>query len=199
MSKDESLSSKIVPVDKDGNDIILSEHDLLKVDDVKDFIQKLKEEIIGISKKEINSAIDKLAGDALIHSQSSLMEKSKLKSLGVPGSIPGSGTHSQKKREQEKFVDGLISRHGSYNPACTNLWDEIEKIIRKGTKSRMWMIEKFLKLKKNHSQQIEEKKDKTLRLGGLSGATKQNKVSTIQDNELVTVDNHPSADTTDNE
>lgn len=141
---DKTLSSKIEGrYSFDGK----MERLCLSIEDVKDFIQKLKDEIIPLEVCYegdcMRCKIDKLAGDALIHSpETSRSELTTEDTPEVLGKTSGkaSGTHSQQgcgKCENIDFVKSEIRLKPieiiTTNPACTNCGHpkEEEKVIGK--------------------------------------------------------------------
>ena len=110
-------------------------------EDVKDFIQKLKEEFrkMNYYLGDINPMIDKLAGDALIHSPTESFKTSHEDTPGVSfcKASATSGTHDEAIDggvARGPFTDEEIAKHfaaGSGNASCANS-DEYRKGYTKG-------------------------------------------------------------------
>lgn len=132
--KNETLSDKIDYTIDDDNQM---SEEFVWVEDVKDFIQKLKEEVSNFDKNtltNINIIIDKLAGDALIHSSqehklnkegsNTLSEVSSPEDKPEVGSTKtlSSGTHGQKSNEL------YTNRNTTDNARCTKSGDEVNEV-----------------------------------------------------------------------
>ncbi len=110
--KNETLSDKIDYTIDDDNQM---SEEFVWVEDVKDFIQKLKRKVVkvedGIALIDPES-IDKLAGDALIHSpkEEASLDKPEVKH-GSSGEIPQEGSTPSESS----------GTHGSANASCANL------------------------------------------------------------------------------
>ena len=134
--KDETLSDKIYDT---GLGKYASSDNVLQIEDVKDFISKLKDEfdeIEGGREQWIDDIIDKLAGDALIHSPPSDLKKSVESAdedtPGVSSSLldeESSGTHDQQEivlGNAERTLEATQTKKplkrpaGSGNASCTN-------------------------------------------------------------------------------